>query len=349
MRAAALILLLCWTLPAAAGGILVMGDSISAAYGVPTGRAWVDLLAARLLEEGLKARVVNASVSGETTQGGLARLGGVLDRHAPDIVILELGGNDAMVVAADANLKAAARTAVWAGMFNAGQTCVGVERIYVVGEAYEPFIAELDKAIRDVDAGSGGRGDIGPIIHPPQIDLIESHVREAVAKGGRILRGGERVDRAGGIYYQPTVLLDVDHSMEVMRHETFGPVIAVMRVPDEETALELAGDSYHGLHGSVWSRDRKRARRLASQLETGSVAINDHTLNFLYPSIQLAGAKESGYGGQMGPTGIRSYCHPKGITVPRGRVPTTWLLRARLPRAAGTRYWKALARSLFGR
>jgi acyl-CoA reductase-like NAD-dependent aldehyde dehydrogenase len=135
--------------------------------------------------------------------------------------------------------------------------------------------------------------------------------------------------------------------MDLMVDETFGPVVPVMRVPDEETALKLANDSRYGLHGSVWSKDKRRARRLASKMKTGSVAINDHLVNFFYPSIKLGGIGDSGYSGLMGDEGIKAFCVHRSITQARVK-PTTKLMGAWLPRRVGPRYWKFLARALFG-
>ncbi len=262
-------------------------------------------------------------------------------------VVLELGGNDAMVVLEDADLRQAARAAVWGAMVNAGQTCVAVERLYVVDAVYDDFLAELEKAFEAVTAGGGDAGDIGPLIHPPQIDIVESHVQDAVAKGARVLRGGRRADRDGGIYYEPTLLIDVDHSMQLMREETFGPVLPVMRVADADAALAMANDAALGLHGSVWSRSRRRAEHFASEMATGTVAVNDVAVNFITPTLPFGGVGDSGLGVNFGREGILAYCHAKSITSARLPWPTTRLLGAWYPRRRGMRYWKLLARGLF--
>ena len=255
-------------------------------------------------------------------------------------LILELGGNDA-------NLKEAARAAATFGTFNAGQTCVAVERVYVLDEAYDEFTRHLDHALGALKVGTGDRRDIGPIVTEAQIEIIESHVADATDKGATIVRGGKRVDAEHATYYEPTLIVNVDHSMDLMRDETFGPVVPVMKVPDAETALALANDTRYGLHGSAWSKHKRRARRIASRMTTGTVAINDHLVNFLYPSITLAGTGDSGYGGVMGEEGLKAFCVPKSITEARIK-PTTRLMGAWLPRRVGPRYWKFLARSLFG-
>jgi acyl-CoA reductase-like NAD-dependent aldehyde dehydrogenase len=262
-------------------------------------------------------------------------------------VILELGGKDAQIVLEDANLRAAARAAVNFGVFNAGHTCVGVERVYVVSSVYDEFMTEMRTAIGRVAAATGDRRDIGPLISPPQVDIIERHLTDAVGKGAVVVAGGNRIETEHGIYFEPTLVTDVDHSMELMQQETFGPIVPVMRVADAERALAMANDSVYGLHGSVWTKNHRRGREIASRMRTGTVAINDHLINFLYPSIPLGGIGESGYGDQLGEDGIKNFCVVHSITSARFG-PTTRLLGAWLPRRVGPRYWRGLARTLFG-
>jgi acyl-CoA reductase-like NAD-dependent aldehyde dehydrogenase len=262
-------------------------------------------------------------------------------------VVLELGGNDAMIVLEDARIDNAAKAAVTLGVVNAGQTCVGVERVYVVDEVYDQFVAAVKDVMGRLNVGDGDKGDIGPLINPAQVNTIQRHVDDAVAQGAVVAHGGKRRDTEHGIYFEPTLILDVHHSMELMRDETFGPVLPVTRVPDEATALELANDSAFGLHGSVWTRNKRRGEAVASQMKTGTVAINDHLINFLYPSIKLGGVGDSGVGGLLGEEGIQGFCTTKSITEARWR-PTTGLMGAWLPRRVGPRYWKLLARALFG-
>ncbi|GBD84527.1 succinate-semialdehyde dehydrogenase [NADP(+)] [bacterium BMS3Abin02] len=264
-------------------------------------------------------------------------------------VVLELGGVDAMVVLEDANITHAARAAVWGGMTNAGQMCTSVERVYAVEPIYDAFLAEVTKQIDRIAVGTNDNRDIGPIIFEPQLAIIEAHVSDAVEKGASVIRGGRRADTPTGIYYEPTLLTGVDPGMRVMQEETFGPVLPVVRVADEAEALSMANGSSYGLHGSVWSKDRKRAKRFASRMETGTVAINDVAVNFVVPTVSFAGIKDSGQGGVFGPEGIKAFCHPLSITEARAPWPTTQLLGAWYPRRRGMRYWKALANLLFRR
>lgn len=261
--------------------------------------------------------------------------------------ILELGGKDPLIVLEDADLTQTARAAAWSGMLNAGQTCISAERVYVVDPVYQPFMEELHRAVDELTAATGCRRDIGPVIDADQFQVIESQLADALARGARVSRGGDRVAQVGGFYYSPTILTEVDHEMAVMREETFGPVLSVMRVPDAEAALRMANDTSYGLHASIWGRDRSRLLDLASRLRSGTVAINDVTINFIMPTLPFGGAGDSGLGVSFGAEGIRSYCQSKGITASRLPVSTSALLGARLPRRRGLRYWKALARLLF--
>jgi len=283
---------------------------------------------------------------------GSTRVGKLVAKEAAENmtpVVLELGGVDAMVVLEDADLPQAAKAATWCGMTNAGQMCTSVERLYVVEAVYDQFLGLVQKEFNTVEAGGGGARDIGPIIFEPQLGIIEEHVADAIDKGATVLRGGKRANTPSGIYYEPTLLTGVTHDMRVTREETFGPVLPIRRVADAAEALAMVNDSDYGLHGSVWSRDRRRAERFASRMESGTVAINDVAINFVVPTVSFAGIKNSGHGGVFGPSGLHEFCYPKGITETRTPWATTRLLGTWFPRRRGVRYWRALANVLFRR
>jgi acyl-CoA reductase-like NAD-dependent aldehyde dehydrogenase len=290
----------------------------------------------------VQAGVDLVAVTGSTATGRrVAAL--AAERLLP--VIMELGGKDPMVVLEDADLGRAARAAVWGACFNAGQSCVAVERVYVIDGVHDRFVAELERAFSSVRAGGGGARDIGPIAHPPQLEVIERQVADAVARGARLLRGGQRTG-AGGRWFEPTLLTEVDHTMAVMREETFGPVLPVMRVPDEEAAVRMANDSPFGLHASLWTADSGRARRAASRLRAGAVAINDCLVNYAMPGLPFGGVADSGYGRQGGAEGLRAYCYTRTVTWSRitPRRELQWF-----PRRLGARSWKRALRLLYGR
>ncbi len=233
-------------------------------------------------------------------------------------VSLELGGKDPMIVLADADLDRAANAAAWGGMMNSGQICMSVERIYVEEPAYDEFVAKLAKEVGVLRQGpdaSGHDADVGAMTSPNQIGIVEEHVEDALAAGARALTGGKRVPGPGD-YFEPTVLVDVDHSMKVMREETFGPVVGVMKVRDSEEALRLANDSRYGLSGSVFG-ERQRAERVARRVECGAINVNDVLVNYFASDVPMGGWKQSGIGYRHGEPGIKKYCRTESIVITR--------------------------------
>ncbi len=235
-------------------------------------------------------------------------------------VLLELGGKDPMIVLADADLERAANGAVWGAFSNAGQICISVERVYVEASAYEPFVAkvvEKTKRLRQGYHPEYGQIDVGAMIRPEQLDIVDSQVQEALAQGAKALTGGRRNEALAGLFYQPTVLVNVDHSMRIMREETFGPVLPIMRVRDAQEALRLANDSSYGLNASVWTHNKRLGQRLAAQVESGSVCVNDCLANYLALDVPFGGVKQSGLGRRHGLWGIRQFCQPQTVLVDR--------------------------------
>ena len=232
-------------------------------------------------------------------------------------VSLELGGKDPMIVCSDADLERAANAAVHYSMQNAGQTCVSTERLYVEEPIYNQFVQLVTDKVRELRQGApGGPGatDLGAVIHPPQSDIVERHVKEAVDSGARVLVGGGRRDE-NGHYFEPTVLVDVDHSMSCMREETFGPTLPIMKVSDTEEAVRLANDTPYGLQASVWTKDAAKGERLARRIEAGSVTVNDAQVNYVALELPMGGWKESGLGTRHGADGIRKYTKKQSLLV----------------------------------
>jgi acyl-CoA reductase-like NAD-dependent aldehyde dehydrogenase len=234
-------------------------------------------------------------------------------------ITLELGGKDPMIVLRDANLERAANAAVWGALQNGGQTCISIERVYVESDAYEPFVAKVVEKVarlRQGPPGGPGEVEIGAVTSPEQAEVIEDHLRDAVAKGANIEVGGKR--RAGsGWFFEPTVLTNVNHSMKIMREETFGPTLPIMRVDSEEEAVRLANDSDLGLDASVFAKDPDHAERIARRVESGAAVVNDALLNYFALEIPIGGTKQSGLGARHGKIGIQKYAKRQNLVVTR--------------------------------
>lgn len=235
---------------------------------------------------------------------------------------LELGGKDAALVLSDADLDRAVGGIAWGGLFNAGQVCVSIERIYVEAPVYDEFVARLSAKVQELSVGQDDanyRFDVGPLATPAQQDLVARQVDDALEKGATALVGGHRGQI--GNFYEPTVLVDVDHTMSCMRDETFGPTLPVVKVADEDEAVRLANDSPYGLSATIWSGDRQRAERLARRLDVGAVNINDALSNLFNFTLPHSGWKSSGIGARFGGgDGLRKYTRQQAITAPRGPV-----------------------------
>ena len=232
---------------------------------------------------------------------------------------LELGGNDAMIVCADADLDRAADGAWLGSCMNTGHYCCGTERIYVVAEVYDEFLRlVLDKG-KNLRQGQqhGWNEDIGAVFWDRQMAIIEAHVEDARAKGASILMGGRRNPELPGLYYEPTVITDVNNDMDIMVLETFGPVLCIQKVANEQEAVALANDSEFGLNGNVWTKDKDKGYRLAAALDTGACSVNDMAVSYGIPAAPFGGKKNSGLGQVNGKKGLRAYCHEMPIVIDR--------------------------------
>lgn len=231
-------------------------------------------------------------------------------------VSLELGGNDAMLVCPDANLERAVNGAIWAGLQNSGQSCGGVERVYVHKDIYEPFLALLKTKVENLRQrpDSDYEVDIGAICTTKQVQTIKHQIEDALANGAKV-HAQAKVDEAHSKanFVPATVLVNVNHEMEVMREETFGPVLGVMPVENMEQAVELANDSHLGLTGSVWSNNNKQARELGRRIQAGVITLNDHLLTHGLAQTPWGGFKESGIGRTHGQLGFDEMTEPQVV------------------------------------
>jgi acyl-CoA reductase-like NAD-dependent aldehyde dehydrogenase len=234
-------------------------------------------------------------------------------------VVLELGGKDPMLVLEDADVEVASSGAVWGAFVNAGQTCLSVERCYAHRSLYEAFLAACVRKAEHLQVGNGAdpETDVGPLIHERQLSVVESHVEDAVARGARVLTGGQRRDDLGPNFYAPTVLADVTHEMRIMREETFGPVLPVMPFGNEEEAIRLANDSEYGLGASVWTRNRAHGEAVARRIRAGIVMVNDAVSSFGISEAPHGGVKTSGIGRTHGRFGLEEMVRVKYVDCDR--------------------------------
>jgi acyl-CoA reductase-like NAD-dependent aldehyde dehydrogenase len=253
---------------------------------------------------------------------GSERTGKIVMKRAADTltpVSLELGGKDPMIVTRDADIERAVNATAWGGLLNTGQICISIERVYVEEPIYDEFVDKLRAKVETLRQGADGdsyTAEVGAMTSPAQIEIVSDHVEDARAAGARILTGGKRKEGAGD-WYEPTVIADVDHSMKVMREETFGPVIPVMKVRDVEEAIELANDSPYGLGSSVFAGDAAEGERIARRIEAGHCNVNDVLINYNILGLPMGGWKNSGIGVRHGAQGIRRFCHTEALTIPR--------------------------------
>ena len=234
-------------------------------------------------------------------------------------VVLELGGKDPLIVFEDADVDVASSAAVWGAFVNVGQACLSMERCYVHRSLYEPFVlACAEKAGRlRIGNGMDPNTDVGPMIRERQLQIVESQVEDAKARGARVLAGGKRLPELGVNFYAPTVLMDVSQTMRIMREETFGPLLPVMPFDSDDEAVRLANDSEYGLAASVWTRNPARGESIARQIHTGTVMVNDVISCFGISEAPHGGVKASGIGRTHGRFGLEEMVRVKYLDTDR--------------------------------
>jgi aldehyde dehydrogenase (NAD+) len=232
-------------------------------------------------------------------------------------VILECGGKDPVIVAADADIKRAADATIWSAMSNAGQTCISAERVYVHESVADQFIEEALKVAKSIHPGAPGVGNYGPATMPSQINVIQGQIDDALAKGAKAVLGGS--DSVKAPFVEPVILLDVPENSTAMLDVTFGPTIAINRVISMDEAIALSNASRYGLGSSIWSK--RQGKRIARQLHCGMVAINS-TISFAaIASVPFGGVKDSGYGRVHGPEGILEFTYARTVVRARFQLP----------------------------
>jgi 4,4'-diapolycopenoate synthase len=309
-----------------AGNAVVLKSS---ELSLPIGKLILDLLKKLDLPEGLVQQVMG---DGETGQqlidaapdlvfftGSLATGRAVMQRAAqhPIPVLLELGGKDAMLVLEDADLDRACDAALYGAFCNSGQACVSIERLYVQQSCYHAFVELLKTGVAKLEVGHGAQGDMGAMTSPQQFNVVNAHYQDAIAKGAKASSELE----CHGNYVKPVLLWNVRSTMQIMRSETFGPLLPIMAFDTEADAVQLANDNDFGLNASIWSSDINKATRVANQLQVGNWAINDVVKNIGHPGLPFGGVKKSGYGRYHGAEGLRNFTYPVSGLTSRSNLP----------------------------
>ena len=258
-------------------------------------------------------------------------------------VLIEAGGKDALLVDADADVIAAADAAAWGAFSNAGQTCLGVERVYVHERVADRFVDELSRRARSIHAGTDAEAKLGPMTMPSQVDVVRRHVDDALARGGRAVVGG--ADAIGDRFVQPTILVDVPEDSVAVTEETFGPTVTVTRVRDMDEAVELANAGRYGLGSTVFSA--KRGAELARRLRSGMTSINSVISYAAVPGLPFGGVGDSGFGRIHGPDGLREFTYAKAVTRQRFKPVLNLTTFDRTPEQDAT--FVSLLTALYGR
>jgi aldehyde dehydrogenase (NAD+) len=247
-------------------------------------------------------------------------------------VLMELGGKDAMIVDDDADVAAAADAAVWGAMSNAGQTCIGIERVYATSAVYDRFVAAVTEQVRTLRPGTDDEATYGPMTMSGQLDIVRRHIDDATAAGGRVVSGS--IQDAGPNYLPPTVLLDVPETSSAVREETFGPTLTITKVADAEEALELANATTYGLAGAVFARSKARGMDLARRMRSGMTSVNSVLTFASVPALPFGGVGDSGFGRIHGEDGLKEFTRAKAITRLRVALPVNLMSFGRPAAAA---------------
>ncbi len=253
-----------------------------------------------------RAGVDKVAFTGSTATGKRV-MGACAETLTP--VVIEAGGKDAVIVDLDADLDAAADATLWGACSNAGQTCTGVERVYVHERVYDDFLATLLAKAQGLRADDSPGSKLGPITMPKQLDVIRAHITDALARGGRALVGG--TDAVGERYVQPTILVDVPEDSLAVQEETFGPTVTIAKVSTVEEAIERTNATRYGLGSTVFSK--ARGMEIAGQIRSGMTAVNGIISFAAIPSLPFGGVGDSGFGRIHGPDGLREFTYPKAI------------------------------------
>ncbi len=291
----------------------LLAEDLASDAGLPEGLVQVIVGPGRTGESLVRSGVDKVIFTGGTETGRKV-MAAAAETLTP--VALELGGKDAAIVLEDADLGRAARGVAWGAFQNAGQTCMAVERVFVIESIYDAFLRELLAEVRKINAGSGARVEMGPMVVPHQLETVETQLQEALERGAKVQIGGHRADPASNVFH-PTVVTDVDPFSSLMTEETFGPLVPVIPVKDEEEAIRRTNGSRYGLSASVWSGDRSRGMNVARRLRVGGVSVNDSLALYAIPGLPSGGFRDSGFGRSRGLEGLGAVTQTRSVVVDR--------------------------------
>ncbi|MFY4776821.1 aldehyde dehydrogenase family protein [Metabacillus sp. RGM 3146] len=255
---------------------------------------------------------------------GSVKTGKIIQAQAArDLIptILELGGKDPMIVFKDANIERAVNGAIWGAFTNSGQVCMSTERLYVERPIYNAFVAKMREKVIQLKQGYGDNDDIGSMTSPLQLDIVKEQLEDAVCKGAKLITGElpDYWDSSNEMFIKPIILVDVNEDMDIIKEETFGPVIPIIPFDSEEEAINMANNSLYGLNASVWTNDLEKAEKVVSKLVTGNAAINDVMVSVVNHGLPFGGVKQSGIGRYHGEGGLRAFCHEKAVMADTGK------------------------------
>lgn len=256
---------------------------------------------------------------------GSVRTGKIIQQQAARDLIpttLELGGKDPMIVCSDANLERAAKAAAWGAFTNSGQVCMSAERLYVERNVYDRFLELLKKEVNSLVQGNDEDADIGSMTFPAQKEIVKEQLDEALERGAKLETGVEPEQWKDGMFLPLTVVTGVEQDMKIIQEETFGPLLPVVPFDSEEEAVSYANGTVYGLNASVWTKDKQKARRIATKLVSGAVVINDVIISVANHGLPFGGTKESGIGRYHAEGGLRIFCHEKAVMEDMGFMDT---------------------------
>ena len=315
--------------------------------GVPTDLVQVVTGRGETLGEPLIEGIDHLTFTGSTATGRI--VAGLAGQQLVD-ASLELGGKNPAVVLEDADIADAARGIARGAFANAGQLCISFERVFVDQRIYDDFREALVRATERLDVGASFdfEPDVGSLIAQHQLETVQAHVADARERGATVETGGQRREDVGPLCYEPTVLTGLPADADAAREETFGPVLSVTPVAGSEEAIARANDTDYGLHASVWTDDTERGRRVARQIEAGSVSVNDGYLGmWASTDAPMGGVGDSGIGRRHGRQGIEKYTETQTVTTQRGPplapvdgVPKRWIGRAAQAGVEALRWWR---------